>query len=427
MRAVFGNAAHGRPVAVHIEAQSMSWLEEKPTHHGRLCADILGGPLMSDHDRRWDSGLVDAKPFPTGNVMSILRHPAVRVVSISTCYPENEMPIGAMPESGEIDWPLIMRAVGNHGTNWNKRRKHDCLTGLHILPTYVRVGESADGCTAVPESQSSGPAFVCGHPFHISRDYGYILHPTQDEIDRFLDHARAAGHGCSPMMESFSAGNKKYRKTGTSFSAPHAGAMIMKHTAGMAGISSGDILPAVLMAARDNPVARRGGIVNAAGFHFDQEKTGFGFLKEEALARRLAQMSAYRGKSTAASSIETTTVDGVYRFVTAGMRGPVVNVAITARFRAKCEDDVPSHIRVRSPSGTEISLPMLLERARGEKTQGLMRAGFQTAAFFGEENRGGEWTIECPRRIWGRYAIADARIHIHGVHQDSPGARMMRG
>ena len=428
LREVLSHPGNRRPLAIHIEHQSQSWLDGSVTHHGRLCAELLGGPLMGP-GRDWDSGLLDKLFTLKETFMEAAAHPATRLLTISTSYYRTGGQVA--PDLSEKPAPLILKAVGNNGTDWKKRRAGDCLTMLHVQPAFIRVGEAVSRGNIHPHSQSSGPAFVCSHPFHLDPGYGFIFHPTKREIDDFLDHARASGYASDPMPEAWSAGKMKHGKPGTSFSTPHAGAMIMRHSAGMEGLTSFDILPAALLAAQDSKPETGRLVRNGAGLVFDQAQGGFGFLDENALSLRLKQVQDFSSACGGHSIPVTKAAQGTTGIETPCHEGPVVNVALLLRFRTdhgdkRAENDVPLFVELKSPAGTKMRLPLLIDRSKGDKYDGSIQAGFQTVAFLGEDISRGVWQISCPMRIWGSYKIDQAEIVTHCLPPESPGAAVLR-
>lgn len=425
LRAILCAPGHARPVALHMEYQSGGWLEgEQIRRHGQLCAEILRRPLAAG-ERGCDSGLLDSPAALTDIFKAVAAHPAVRLITISTSYRFNR----DSPAAGE--WagtgPLVLRAVGNHGADWRARRTLDSLSMLHRLPGYIRVGEARRDGTPQAESQASGPAFVCSHPFHLDPGYGFAFYPSQKELDDFFDHVRQNGYGCSPATASARGGAIVRNILGTSFSSPHAGAMIMHHSADLAGMTPYDILPAVLMAAQDNKPRSGNLIRNRAGFVFDMAHAGFGFLDDGPLALRLKQAAA---AGTGAQAM-TVTAQGGARLETPDAPGPVVNVALLLSFRTdrsgtKAESAVPLYVTLKSPAGTSLRLPLLIERRGSPGQDGTICAGFQSAAFFGERIDSGAWTVSLPRRfLFGRYHLNDAKIIAHCLPKDSPAASLL--
>lgn len=412
-----------------MEHSSQSWVEGYVGNHGQLCAAILGAPLLAEEGRSWDSGLLD-EPFYLDKAFSrAAAHPATRLITISTSYAETHEDIltGLRSAPG----PLILKAAGNEGANWGRCRTYDSLSALYLQPGFMRVGEALSPRNLHSQSQSSGPAFVCSHPFHLDPDYGYVYHPLQKDIDAFLDHARKSGYPSDPVKEAWSAGKLKKRKTGTSFSTPHAGAMIMQHSAGLAGLTSYDLLPGILLAAQDHKPARGNLVCNRAGLVFDCGRSGFGFLEGKMLARRLKQIWDLTQDCGGHSQPVTIEADGDTHLETPAASGPVVNVALLLQFRTdrqgvKAEKDVPLYVQLQSPSGTRMNLPLLIDRAFHGRYDGSIRAGFQTVAFLGERIESGVWTVSCPDRFWGSYKIDHAKIITHTLHPDSPGAVMLK-
>ncbi|MBI2233444.1 MAG: hypothetical protein HYU57_00195 [Micavibrio aeruginosavorus] len=425
LRALLRAPDHARPVALHMEYQSGLWLEGgQIRRHGQLCAEILRRPLAAEA-RGWDCGLLDSPAALTDIFRAAAAHPAVRLITISTSYRDNHDSPAA--DAVAADKTLVLRAVGNHGADWRARRAHDSLSMLHSLPGYIRVGEAKRDGTPQAESQASGPAFLCSHPFHLDPGYGFRFYPSQKELDDFFNHVRQRGYGCSPAMASERAGAVVRNIFGTSFATPHAGAMIMHHSADLAGMTPYDILPAVLMAAQDNKP--RGGdlIRNRAGLVFDMARSGFGFLDDAPLALRLKQVAA---AGTGAQAM-TVAAQGGARLETPDASGPVVNVALLLSFRtdrsgARAENDVPLYADLKSPGGTTLRLPLLIERHKNPGQDGTIRAGFQSAAFFGERIDRGAWAVSFPRRsLFGRYHLHDAKIIAHCLPKDSPAASLL--
>jgi hypothetical protein len=88
----------------------------------------------------------------------------------------------------------------------------------------------------------------------------------------------------------------------------------------------------------------------------------------------------------------------------------------------QAERSVPVSVKITSPNGTTVSLPLLVNRE--DEYKETVGAGFQTHAFSGETLDGPGWTIECEGE--DAYHIVHAQIIAPGLPPESPGARLFR-
>lgn len=434
----------GRPVAVHIEAQNTRWAligeRTKPgdnpalSHHGDFCVALLAG-APHQTTASWDTGFMDEFSDRVGNLGLIVSalHPDVRVVSISS--QSKILPRFRSSNFLKLQGPVVLKSAGNNADDWFGYRADATVSGELFMPAYLRVGEALPTGEVHPHSQVSGPAFICDHP-RIVKDVldDKKFFPTFEDVRAFLDWP---GHEIPEDCAAFIATYRPPVKDmeffdGTSASAPHAGAMIMRHTAGMEGITSYDIVPAVLMAAQMNyapPDAVRS-VETQSGMIFDPFHYGHGILVEECLKDRLSDIWDVRSRSGKAtrsgeySGVHTVEGRGHMSVRTEKAQGPVVNTIVDITFandetdRFRTEARIPQFMMMRSPQGTIIHLPLLYERRAKYGTH--VRAAYQTAAFFGEDVSKGEWRIVYSQTSVNPLPIVSTKIIAHTMHEKSP-------
>lgn len=434
----------GRPAAVHIEAQNTRWalIQErtKPgntpalSHHGDFCAALLAG-APDQATSYWDTAFMDEFSDELSNLGLIISalHPDVRVMSISS--QQKILPRFRYSSYLQLEGPVVLKSAGNDGDDWSGYRASATVSGELFMPAYLRVGEALPTGEVHSFSQVSGPAFICDHPRVVKDVLGdKKFFPTIDEVQAFLDWP---GHvipdDCAEFVATYRPPlNDLELFDGTSASAPHAGAMIMRHTAGMKGITSYDIVPAVLMAAQMNyapPDAVRS-VETQSGMIFDPFHYGHGTLIEECLRDRLSDIWSVRsgsGKITRSgeySGAHTVEGRGHMSARTDKAQGPVVNTIVDITFandetdRFKTEARIPEFIMMRSPQGTIIHLPLLYERRRQYGKH--VRAAYQTAAFFGEDISKGDWRIVYSQTSVNPLPVTGLKIIAHTMHEKSP-------
>lgn len=433
---------HPRPAAVHIESESNEWNlvaynlkpEEKLrlTNHAIFCARILAG--MPDQNPSWDTGLVDEyiQPGRMAFIASAI-HPDVRVITISSV--SNFLPSFGYRDYRDLSRPVVFAAAGNDADDWQNYQKTSALSGSIYMPGYMRVGEAISTGEVHSGSQISGPAFICYHPQNIKElGNGIDFNATEQDVRNFLDwpHHGISAHSRS-NLKSYKPPESDIKEFhGTSASAPYAGALVMRYTADMSGISSYDIVPAVLMAAQINsaPYHAEKLIETQSGMIFDPFQYGHGILVEECLRESLRdvwEIRASSGQMTKGGHYSLpVTVEGrgYMSASTEKAQGPVVNTVLVISF---CNDEsdpevaesrIPEFLLLKSPQGTLIHLPILYDRKN--QYGPYIRAGYQTAAFFGEYIHRGQWQVFYSVSNENPLRIASMKVIAHTMHEKSP-------
>lgn len=443
------NGGYPRPAAMHIEAQSVRWAlisqtmpaGQKPmlSRHAEFCARVLAG--APEKNQSWDTGYLDEfidKGRPAFFATAL--HPNVRVISISS--QEKQGFSYGYRDYRDLDSPVVLKAAGNDHVDWLEYQRTATLAGEVFMPGYLRVGEALPSGEIYSGSQASGPAFVCDHPRDVKQVMGDTLFfPTKEEVTKFLDWPH---HGipedCAAFLSTYEMPRKQMDVFyGTSASAPHAGKMIMACSAGMDGITSYDIIPAVLMAAQMNAAQRDAKhlVETQSGMVFDPFHYGHGVLVEECLEQALSdvwQVRSISGKATVSGEYSKPGLAEGYGYMSARTdkaQGPVVNTVLALSFindeadPAAAESRIPEYIMLQSPQGTLIHLPLLYDR---KKQYGpYIRAGYQTSAFFGEDISKGEWRIGYSQGDENCLPIDSMRIVAHTMHPKSPALVLFRG
>ena len=442
-----------RAAALHIEPQTITWMssadlaESEPLsigHHAEACKQLLAGaPEISD-DQQYDTGLLDEYPGKgrPAFIASAL-HPNVRLITISST--QMFMHPFAYKDYTELTGPVVLKAAGNKGDDWLDFRVTETLSGEVYMPGFLRVGECSIRGQISENSQISGPAFVSAHPVDMAAILnGVPYSATKEDAQEFLN----IGH--NPYLTNFHdkrrAAFASYASPevgvnifpGTSASAPHAGSMVMRHTAHMNGITSYEIIPAMLMAAQMNepPSDAMKRLETQAGFIFDPFQYGHGVMVERCLEQRLKdvwQVRCMSGKATQSGEYsQPLTVEGrgYMSARTEKAQGPVVNTFLALSFindetnGYDTEDRIPEFVMLRSPQGTMIPLPLLYDRKvrYGE----YVRAGYQTSAFFGEDISKGDWQVMYAGSDENPLRIASMKIIAHTMHPKSPALVLLR-
>jgi len=438
-----------RPAAIHIEAQSVRWAlisemtpqGKKPivSRHAEFCTQVLAG--AGSKDVTWDTGYLD-EFFDKGRpaFFAAALHPDIRVISISS--QEKKGFSYGYRDYRDLGGPVVLKAAGNEQSDWLEYQSTATLAGEVFMPGYLRVGESMPTGEIYSGSQASGPAFVCDHPRivkDVMGDIGYF--PSNHDVRTFLNWPH---HGipedCADVLSTYEPPQKQLDVFyGTSASAPHAGKMIMTHTAGMDGITSYDIIPAVLMAAQINepPAHAKRLVETQSGMIFDPFHYGHGILVSECLQQTLRdvwQVRSMSGKATRNGDYSKPGLvegRGHMSARTDKALGPVVNTVLALSFindesdPAMAESRIPQFIMLQSPQGTLIHLPILYDRK--SEYGPYIRAGYQTSAFFGEDISKGEWRIGYSRADENPLEIASMRIVAHTMHEKSPAHVLFKG
>lgn len=447
MRSLSGG--HPRPAAVHIEPQSTSWALAAeyapagqailPSRHAEFCTNLLAG--KPEDGSSWDVGYMD-EFIKSGRsaFFAAALHPDIRVITISS--QENKTPSYGYRDYRDLNGPVILKAAGNGQEDWLDYQRTATLSGEVFAPGYLRVGECLPTGEVYSGSQASGPAFICDHPRDVQSVMGDVsYYPDKADVKSFLDWPY---HGipddCAAALAAYVPPEEQLKEFyGTSASAPQAGMMIMRHTACMKGIASYDIIPAVLMAAQTNappPIAKRL-VETQSGMGFDPFHYGHGVLVEECLAQALSdvwQVRSMSGKTTKSGEYSRPlTVEGKGHGSarTDKARGPVVNTVLAVSFinderdPGMAESRMPQYLMLQSPQGTIIHLPILYDR---KNVYGpYIRAGYQTAAFFGEDISKGEWRIAYSKIDKNPLRIASMKIIAHTMHEKSPANVLFKG
>jgi hypothetical protein len=442
------------PVAIHLEDQTGMWQLNFPyvRHHGKLCAFVLGGPSWhkDKENDSYISGLADRKPYDKEPIFTYMKHPDVKLITISSSHRKPvKTNITATASDKELTDATILKAAGNNGDSWYWQRERETLTDLYFTPSFLRVGEANAAGEAVSHSQNSGPAFVSPHPFHFDKDISFPYEPTNQEVRDFKEYPSNKDKKLKMdwflrLRLYFSGGKPSKEFRGTSFATPHAGAMIMKYTADMDGIKPYDIIPAALLAAQQNFPDKKPHIRNAAGICFNERRDGCGILKEEALKESLKDVWEFHTKNIkekGKSYSEPLTVitenknpksndSKQIEIKTENMTGKLVNVGLSLIFEKSAEkkdlDGVPLFADLTSPSGTKVRLPLLIERKKKYKKK--VHAGYSTTGLFGEEAKAkdGIWKVSFPEGDKkDRFKVKQAMLITHSLHPESPGAKLL--
>lgn len=437
------DGGHPRPAAIHIEPQSRTWLSsadfiQKPedfdlSYHGEACMRLLAGaPQFSD---QWDTGFIDEEVSKVRYAfLAAAMHPDVRVITISST--QTFLNSFSYKNYYDLAQPVVLKAAGNKSDDWQSFRSLETLSGEIYMPGLLRVGESLPNGEIYPNSQASGPAFVCDHPRDMKEIMGdghYFA--TRGEVQEFLEwryHSSLTKSRYATLMAYQGGAENLEMFPGTSAATPHAGSLVMRHTVNMKGITSYDIVPALIMAAQINeapPEALRR-IENQSGMIFDPFHYGHGILVSECLGDTLRDIWMLRNMSGPArkagefSNPVTVTGRGHMSARTEKAEGPVVNVVLALALENdepdgyKTEARIPEFVMLRSPQGTRIHLPILYDRKvqYGE----YVRAGYQTSAFFGEDISRGNWEVEYSQSDENPLRIASMQIIAHTMHPKSP-------
>lgn len=443
-----------RPAAMHMEPQSVGWMSSADIeeghqleiwHHAEACARLLAGAPDHDTSGLYDTGLFDEYPHkgrPAFRATAI--HPNIRVMTISST--QMFMDSFGYKDYTELAKPVVLKAAGNKGDDWLSFRATETLSGEVYMPGFLRVGECQSTGEVGKHSQISGPAFICPHP----EDMDVILkgrpfHATKEEAETFLraqhDPRVTIFHGRRrAIFQSYEPPAKSVDQfPGTSASAPYAGSLVMRHSVGMDGITSYDIIPAMLMAAQMNepPQDAMKRLETQAGFIFDPFQYGHGVLVNSCLQQRLRDLWEIRAKLSGKATKEgeysgplTVEGRGFMSARTEKAQGPVVSTVLTLSFvndeedRNETERRIPEFIMLRSPHGTMIPLPLLYDRK--VRYGPYVRAGYQTSAFFGEDISKGEWQIMYAQTDENPLPIASMKIVAHTMHPKSPGLVLLR-
>jgi len=445
-----------KPVAIHMEGQSNMWGGQfgYASHHGVLCAHILSGPLWhkdkngGKNNNNYISGLFDKKPFKAEDIAECISKPSIRIITISS-KPMTPVPINhdEIERHANMSETIVLSAAGNHGKYWEMAQM-ESLSSPYLLPSILRVGEAKKDGTAVPQSQASGPAFICAHPFRMKKKFSYPYYATEEQVDNFVKWATDEGQ--KPNHKPFAKGEKSKKEkalAGTSFAAPHAGAMIMRHSADFDGIKPYDIIPATLLAAQENFPEAEKHFRNAAGIRFNEGQYGGGMLKSKPLKNKLKEVwdlhthnVKTKGQSFStpvSNKTETVQTDKCNKseltIKTNAGDELLVNTVLTINFRKNMGlfglwPVVPQHVHITSPSGTRVKLPLLMHKKRWYTGKKIL-TGYSTTALFGEaaNANGGVWKIEAPKRFIGiKHRIEDAQLTTHSLHPKSPGAQLIK-
>lgn len=286
-------------------------------------------------------------------------------------------------------------------------------------------------------------------------DYGPDYYPNLAEINDFASwchHSPEYDAEKLQRVKTWRAGKKKeYGLIGTSFSAPHAGAMIMATLQNDGTKTENtqkqpfDIIPAALMAAQENPPQTKTSIINAAGLKFDPEQYGFGYLEKHHLKKYMDQLTNLKRSAPENSSNICRNLSSRFNIASGNETKPpiiyvtmpdhasgdvLVNTCLTVNFNnkagnsfdnEKAERSVPNTVKVTSPSGTCFSLPLLINRE--DEYGDTIGAAMQTHGFFGETGGNGKWKIEIPDH---RYTPVSAQIITFGLSSKSAGAKLLK-
>lgn len=416
------------PLAVHFEDGNSSRsltndeVDSAWKYHSLLCSEILG--KRENKSAGWQTGLLDYSPFYKRDSQDFWSrldaHPSIKIVTVSTSvHSLHTFDSDINRHSGFRDL-LIFKAAGNSGFSLQELRRNEALSPMIFAPGYFRIGECDRDGRAHEKSAACGPVFLCTHPFH-DPDFSMPL-PDGSTIDAVF---------------------------GTSASAPAAANMIMRHTMGLKGLGISETMSAAILAAAQKQTAQIDGsdvVENNAGLVFDRYQSGFGALTDAPLAEQIARLRTIvkkaRNQNPDRSNLllheGTPCVRAKHKFrllFNAHSHGIVANVAILADFALGPDESavsfderkIPPRITIGSTSGSEIDIPLLVRKPSVEPSSGIVQAGFSTSAFFGEKFDPRDWIVSTPY-TWetGLYPLVNARLLVHCMHEESPGAALIR-
>lgn len=409
-----------RHLAVHFEsnAQASNHSDRRDSAsllHADICASVLAEGIdpLPPH---WTAGLLDASPVHDDALWLPLNARAgYSLATISVCASQSYDQPGDAAIFAQRTNLLVLEAAGNKGFQPLSRHATQSFSALFHAPGYFRVGECDPQGRVTPHSSACGPAFVCAHPFF------------------------------DPEMTFDTEGTPPLRNLrGTSLSAPHAGAMLVRHTADCTDARPYDVIPAALLAASQRPASRGlGSVRNAAGLVFDRLQTGFGALSDEALAEQAARLRPLldsrpmpklsepmlcRGRTQGERVFprHTINVDGRESLI----------VKISGHlFYAKNPDEpldekrLPLSVALVNPATqTRMTATSFVFRPRlsSMKTPDMVRVGFTTAGFFGEPFQSGQWGVGAAFPNAHHYPCMGGGLYVHCLRLESPGAELIR-
>ena len=402
-------------------------------HHAEACTRLLAGAPAAVG--AWDAGCLDEEMSEVRDTfLATAQHPDVRVITISCTHKFNRPFF--YTDYYDLAQPVILKAAGNKSDDWLGFRASESLSGDLYTPGYMRVGEARETGKVTNNSQVSGPAFICDHPRDMKAIMGdghYVA--TEEDVSNFLAwpyHDMLCESRVQTLLAYKTPSCIVSEFLGTSASAPYAGSLIMRHTLNMKGITSYDILPAVLMAAqmKEPPPEAVRSVETQSGMIFDPFHYGHGTLVEKRLVETLCSIWNVRskgGKATQAGDYSQPLIvegRGHMSARTDKAQGPVVNVILQLSFendemnQSQTEARIPEFVLLRSPQGTFIHLPIVYDR----KFQygPCVLGGYQTAAFFGEDISKGHWEVRYSRNDKNPLRISSIKVIAHTMHPKSP-------